>query len=227
MENSTTETCIYCGSDQNITKEHIPPRSYFPKPRPNNLITVPSCKKCNQGFSKDEEYFLAAFMFSEAGIKETGKAHWKQKLNRMYEKNHGLRRKIAQNLEYKHIHTPAGIYLGKRLTFKTDEDRVNKVAEKVIRGLYYFEYGEALKDTTQAHLLWLNTQQKFKMAEEHVFQLGFGKKQWPGIFEYRTGEVNNDNQESMWLIRFFGFINFMCTTSARSIEEIQLTRRST
>jgi len=72
------------------------------------------------------------------------------------------------------------------------------------------------------HLLWLNSAEKFKMAEQHILQLDFGKKQWPDIFEYRTGKTDNSNQESMWLIRFFGFANFMCTTSSRSIEEIQL-----
>ncbi len=51
--------CIYCGSPgPHLTKEHIPQRSLFPEPKPDNLITVPSCQKCNQGFAKDEEYFL-------------------------------------------------------------------------------------------------------------------------------------------------------------------------
>ena len=50
-------TCVYCGKIRTITDDHIPPSSIFAKPKPNNLITVPSCHYCNQGSSKDDEYF--------------------------------------------------------------------------------------------------------------------------------------------------------------------------
>lgn len=49
--------CIYCGSKDNITREHAPPKALFPKPRPHNLITVPVCESCNGEKSSDDEYF--------------------------------------------------------------------------------------------------------------------------------------------------------------------------
>jgi hypothetical protein len=49
--------CVFCGSETCLTKDHVPPKSLFPKPRPDNLITVYSCDNCNLGTAKDDEYF--------------------------------------------------------------------------------------------------------------------------------------------------------------------------
>jgi hypothetical protein len=60
-------------------------------------------------------------MFSKAGITDAGKLLWKQRLNRMFRKNLGLRRRIAKGLSYKPVVTPTGIYLGRRMGLKFDE----------------------------------------------------------------------------------------------------------
>src|SRR5208283_2514674 len=49
--------CLYCGRVRPLTRDDVPPKNLFPKPRPSNLITVPSCQKCNQSFMLDDEYF--------------------------------------------------------------------------------------------------------------------------------------------------------------------------
>jgi hypothetical protein len=47
--------CIYCGINEANERDHIPPKSFFPEPRPSNLITVPSCSKCNRDYGKIDE----------------------------------------------------------------------------------------------------------------------------------------------------------------------------
>jgi hypothetical protein len=56
--------CYYC-NEIATTKEHTPPKCFFPKKKDlpsgspdyrKNLITVPSCEKHNTGRSKDDEY---------------------------------------------------------------------------------------------------------------------------------------------------------------------------
>ena len=49
--------CVYCGGTDDLTDDHVPPKTIFPKPRPSGLITVRSCKKCNCGSSRDDEHF--------------------------------------------------------------------------------------------------------------------------------------------------------------------------
>jgi len=137
-------TCVYCVKRPGLTRDHVPPKSFFPKPRPSDLITVPACRSCNREAGKDEELFLAAFMFGEAGVSLAGKKLWDEKLHRMYDKNRGLRRRIAKSMHSVDIFTPGGVFLGRGLGVRLEEERINRVVTKIIRGLYYHEYQEAL-----------------------------------------------------------------------------------
>ena len=47
--------CVYCGAPAN-TRDHVPSKCFLDEPYPDNLRVVPCCSKCNNLFSKDEEY---------------------------------------------------------------------------------------------------------------------------------------------------------------------------
>jgi len=53
--------CVYCVEKEANTKDHVIPKQLYPKPWPNDFITVPACKECNYSFRKDEEYFRPEF----------------------------------------------------------------------------------------------------------------------------------------------------------------------
>ena len=59
--------CVYCGSQQKLTRDHIPPKNLFAKPLPSNLVTVPCCRRCNESASKDDEYFRFIITRDDAG----------------------------------------------------------------------------------------------------------------------------------------------------------------
>lgn len=53
--------CYECGvplDKGSLTKEHVPPRAFFPESDRDSLITVPACVKHNGGKSDDDEYFF-------------------------------------------------------------------------------------------------------------------------------------------------------------------------
>lgn len=53
-------TCYFQGcNEKGITKEHIPPRSFFPDGEKEQLLTVKSCALHNNAKSKDDFYVLA------------------------------------------------------------------------------------------------------------------------------------------------------------------------
>src|SRR5438105_2116110 len=58
-----TPACVYCGERDATTEDHIPPRCLFGLPLPSTLIKVPSCFRCNNGASKDDEYFRMVLSF--------------------------------------------------------------------------------------------------------------------------------------------------------------------
>lgn len=52
--------CYFQGcTHKAVTKEHIPPKSFFPLDQRNQLLTVPSCEKHNNAKSSDDTYVLA------------------------------------------------------------------------------------------------------------------------------------------------------------------------
>jgi hypothetical protein len=53
------ELCVLCSINPVGSVEHVPPRSFSETPYPNNLITAPSCARCNQGSHLDDDYLLA------------------------------------------------------------------------------------------------------------------------------------------------------------------------
>lgn len=55
--------CYFCGNEVTGV-EHIPPKSFFPKGKRQDLITIPSCDKHNQEKSKEDEYIRSILLAS-------------------------------------------------------------------------------------------------------------------------------------------------------------------
>lgn len=71
--------CYLCGSVQNLTKDHIPPKNLFPSPKPTDLITVWCCKTCNEKFSLIDESFRV-FTSSVINRSKSGARIWDEKV---------------------------------------------------------------------------------------------------------------------------------------------------
>jgi hypothetical protein len=200
---TNTKTCIYCGTAAGVTADHVPPKSFFPRPRPSNLTTVPSCLACNQVASRDEEYFLASLMFSDAGVTEPGRKLWAEKLHRMYVKNPGIRRQVAQSLQPVDLRTPAGIHLGRRMALRYNEKRLEAVVEKIVRGLFYLERGTSAPTNWDIMSLFVTTPANHQSVARFNHMLKPGAHEWPMVFQYRVGFVPDEPEKSMWLLWFW------------------------
>jgi hypothetical protein len=138
--------CVYCGAKGELTKDHIPPKSLFSKPRPANLITVPSCGRCNNAASKDDEYFKAVLSLKErVGNHPDAKGILESVL-------HSLARREGRSfsvyflnkISHVNVRTPAAVYLGKRLSYDVDLKRFGYVAARIVRGLFYVLKGKRI-----------------------------------------------------------------------------------
>jgi hypothetical protein len=47
--------CYLCNKPNPMTRDHVPPKGFFPVPGPTNLITLPCCESCNNSYSLDDE----------------------------------------------------------------------------------------------------------------------------------------------------------------------------
>lgn len=199
--------CLYCGKKA-TTRDHIPPKCFFPQPRPSNLITVPSCIACNNLSSKDEENFRAVLMFSDAGESEAGKALWDQKLHRSFKKNIGLRKTIARSLSQVEITTAQGIFVEQRVTIQYDQKRILAVIDKIVRGLYYFEYKDPLPASHALDALFLRSEKNYNAANQYLGVVKDGSRSWLDVFQYKHNRVEQGRAGSMWLLRFWGCAAF-------------------
>ncbi len=135
--------CAYCGKREATTLDHIPPRSLFPRPRPKNLLTIPACEKCHKAFNKDDEYFKLILAMK----RETGN-HPKRKgllegLHRglLRPEGRALAHSVVRTLREVQLRTPGGILLGNAAAYQPDWNRLEAVAARVVRGLFWKEYG--------------------------------------------------------------------------------------
>ncbi len=128
MENNIK--CTFCEKLAD-SKDHIPSRNLLEKPFPKNLLTVPSCRECNQSFSLDEEYFLNVLV----EISNNPKLVARKSLGGNVYKARQRSPKLKAKIEKSYFQNENGKYY-----FKTEYDRIKRVIEKNALGLYYFKY---------------------------------------------------------------------------------------
>lgn len=226
MANRKAETgeCVYCGTIGKITTDHIPPRSLFPTPRPSNLIAVPSCLPCNRGASLDDEYFKLVVLLKEDAYDHPAVQQLLPSAYRSLTKPKKF--KFAQafyrSIEEIDVKTSAGLYLGKRPTYKVELFRLDRVAERVAKGLFYHEWKTRLPDShkmiayseTGLENIGTETKNKLRRISGPLFSVP-EKVIGPDVFSYRFGRDESNIDCSFWLLSFFRSVRFLCLSVPR------------
>lgn len=138
--------CIHCGrwiSDIEINRDHVPSKSILLKPYPPNLPVIQVCKECNQGFSLDEEYFVAFLGSVLAGSTDPAR---QQNITaaRILTRNPKLKTRIDRaRVEFRTLGGTTRVF------WKPEPERVSRVIVKNARGHVFFEYGEPMLHTPE------------------------------------------------------------------------------
>lgn len=146
------ETCLYCDKNEATTKDHVPPKGLFPDPKPSDLLTVPACLECNQGYMQDDEYFQISMSAQAAYREPNATTIWREKvvpgLNRdpliVRPNRRPLRTKILKGMVRASITTPAGIKTGEVLAIPFDIARTERVVKRIVQGLLWALYNRRL-----------------------------------------------------------------------------------
>lgn len=125
--------CVYCDGPIE-DRDHIPPKVFLNEPYPENMDVLNSCRKCNGGNSKDEEYVAAAIEIAKKGTLELA----------------SLRKKIAAVLNYQtklYEAFKCDVVSVEPFELKIDIVRFKNVFQKLARGhaaheLSYFDLNE-------------------------------------------------------------------------------------
>jgi hypothetical protein len=134
----TQDQCVLCGINAATSREHVPAESFFERPYPPNLITVPACAACNQGSHLDDDYFLAFLVSRDL---TGGPAVLDSVRDRVYR---GLRRPDRPGLHIRLLEASVLVRSGvgtehQRLTAESrpEGERILREVRKQVRGLAF------------------------------------------------------------------------------------------
>lgn len=207
------QICIYCGEREAKTKDHVPPKRFFPKPRPANLITVPCCEKCNGAYGKDDE--RVRNIISSINTTEDHPAIEKQiagKRDRSYSRKEGQSnfQHIIESLRIIDCYSPDRNYIGKTFGFDLNQELLDRFIERITRALLYYENGIEYTDVEIEWKMSIDHNSLERMPPQLIaFLLNRQVKEiGDGTFIY-TGYYTTGRATSLWLFNFYGGIEFM------------------
>lgn len=214
--------CVYCGVEGPLTNDHIPPKCLFAKPRPNNLITVKSCSKCNLSMSNDDEYFKTMLSLRDINYEHPdAKAICPsvfRSLNKTSKKY--FLKYILQNTKRVNLKTKSGLNLGYRLAYNVDLKRLGMVVERIVRGLFVNETGGILPKEALVSV-WNEDGLSF-MGKNHIKELQdtivtpVTKNELHVIgtntFTYQFALDSDKKWASAWILRFYEKTSFLAIT---------------
>src|SRR3972149_962327 len=173
------------------TRDHVPPKTLFPGPRPENLITLPSCERCNKAYSLDEEYFRNNV--SMLSNPEHAAPIWKA-AHRSLKRSPKLDADTMRRLS---VTDSAGIRLP---VLRYDAMRTNRVLVKIAHGLVYHHTGRRLPDSVRTEAF--PVEDVPNSLKELTPKLPF-RGRWQGVFAYTGGMSADDPDTGVWLFAFY------------------------
>lgn len=183
--------------DDFSTSEHIVARQLFGKPHPKNLseVVVPGCQGCNRKFKHDEDYFRSVVSMTDAGLSEAGRQFHEGVGKRVYEKDKGLRKKMASTFGgYRMRSQTTGAVVKQGMTQTVDWARVDRVVEKWVQGLYFKLFGRRLPLTAKIQIAMLDIS-TFNDLHFDVVETG---PTWTGTFESWYSCDDEDPTRTRW-----------------------------
>ena len=210
--------CFYCGGPA-TSVDHVPPRCFFPKDKDlpadvaavrKNLITVPACDAHNGKYSSDDEIAsLVVRLPYQANA--LGQQDFLKKGFRTIEKSKGVVPSLFQKIEV--LQLPDGREVP---TMEFDAMRVNRVMERVARGLFFHDFGRrwtlelsVVSDGPLMPDLSLSLMQPAIRALDHVFQHAHRKGENPDVFWYEWAAGLKGDEDHMLRMCFYGGFRYL------------------
>lgn len=199
MNNRLSDICVICGKNHATTKDHLPPQSMFPKPRPSDLITVPACAKCNNENSELDEVFKVLIGI-QAGHGPEGERLFLNQTSRTLTHNLRLTKGIINAIREAEIVTFEGLLVGTAPVIPIDKS-YDIVIERIIRGLHWHHTGHILGDEVDIKVNLHRTLTKQVYDMTHDWETGIvGGNQ----FIYKYFVADEAPMASVWVLEFFG-----------------------
>ena len=220
---SSKKMCVYCGSrKRKLTKDHIPPKCLFAKPLPQDLITVPCCLKCNKGASKDDEYFRSTLVFRrDAGEHAEAKRVVDSAVRSLQRPEaRGFANSLLGNVSEFFFKNEHGV-IEPGASYHVDLERLDRVASRVVKGLFWKDYGKRLPDEYMVSSYNDSGIQHMDENQSGIVRSVLEarpKTVGNNVFRYWQRATPEDNYTTLWILLFYKNVYFLCFTLPNSVE---------
>jgi hypothetical protein len=206
-----------------LTADHVPPKNLFARPPPKEMITVPACLACNQGFQKDDDYLRLALTIAD---KSKGNIERDailpiviNGLNRPQAV--GFRRALIASSSLRPRFSDAGLYMRHANAIELDGARIDRTVERIVKGLFFKAKGHRLPDDHSVNTVAVR---RFRALTEVHPELDLAHRQLVALvseeplhqvrdaFAYRWAQSPNGVDYTKWLIYFYGHLEYFCST---------------
>lgn len=225
----TAATCAYCGAPEE-TRDHVPPRGIFAGLLglgfDGNLITVPSCKACNNAASKDDDYFRQVMVAMETIEGATVPSPVLDTIQRAVQRaeKEGFRtplHALARTSRKIWVWTEGTMQARLKTAVEIEWPRVRRTALRIARGLYWhharyrvpedFEVtiygeGERARFTQEQQDFWHDLAQDTLRGTKRIVH--------PEAFMYAINTVADDPRIATLVFVFYRKVIFLCMVSA-------------
>jgi hypothetical protein len=195
--------CYLCGALENLTRDHIPPRGFFPPPRPSNLITVPCCNACNHLYSLDDEA-VRLWLSAHLGASEAGE--WIIK-NRTAKTSHALLQSLRNTMKETKLLTVEEGEI-EVTTYELPKERIDRFLIRITKGLlthYFGEYDYSIAVFDVKHVR--QTVDNLSKLEPLRDLLQYDYR-GDDVFQYRGG-LTDSKESGVWIFLFYGAVLFV------------------
>lgn len=215
MSKHRTGECAYCGRISRIHMDHVPPKALFAKPLPRQLITVPACFDCNNGASRDDDYFVTRMALEQDAYGHPRARAQADALfrNLTRRKAAGFRRAFLDSLTDIDAYTPGGIFVGRRRELTVDSERIIRTVTRCAYGLYRHHFSRRIPNDRKVRAWALYAQSPAELdsiaylisAVEQADLHEIGE----GAFRYKIRLAMDESDCGAMLMQFYCAKQFM------------------
>lgn len=191
------DRCSICGVRSATTRDHVPPKNLFPKPRPQDLITVPACAHCNNGSSVEDEDFRTYLSLQIGKQTDLTNKLWLQS-KKSLERRTAMRQAFIESI--KSLDLTLHLESEGCMAFEVPERIYNVVFERVVRGLYYHHFNEILGEAVKVSVVPL------RRIDDVSFEL---VDNWPtysigdNAFVYKVSRASDSPESTAWIMQLY------------------------
>ena len=201
-----SDACYLCGSTTDLTRDHLPPKGFFPRPLPQNMITVACCQTCNRSWQQDDEA-VRAFLSLAIDRSPAGDAIWEQRvIPGTVARSPRFRESMLARVQNFAVATPFGIEV--LPAFEPPQERLERFMVRLTKGFlrfYYRDYDYGSSIFSVRHIP--STEQNLQMLEDGLIGTRYDER-GDGVIRYRYG-LSDTRLSGLWFYMFYDAVWFL------------------